>query len=343
MTRRLVPSALLVVLALALPGRAAAHAFDPAVLEIRIDEGAQVDLSLRVPPSLSARLGSTPRPRVPAGCRVVEQTSAVALRLDCAAAAQAGDLPFGVDGIGGTPALAGEAVEVLVHALLPDGNDRAAALHGEDDALRLPLANRAPSPPGARAVLVGYLGLGARHIVGGFDHLLFLAGLLLLLRGAATLLRTVTAFTVAHGLTVVASTLGGLSLPPPPVEALIAASIVLLARELVAPPRSPAEASLLRRAPALSAFAFGLLHGLGFAAALAEAGLPAAHVPLALLGFNLGVEGGQLAVVALLLPLVIILRRAPLAPRLPGYALGAVASAWLIVRLGAVVGLGGVA
>lgn len=342
MTRRpaAIPAASLLLLFVT--RTAAAHAFDPAVLELRVLPGARVELALRLPAALAARPDTALRPRLPAGCRVVEQVTEHGARLDCAGAAA--ELAFGVDGLDEAQA------EVIAHAVLPDGSERAAALHGDRDVLRLPGPEGA-APLGPGAVLAGYLRLGARHILCGFDHLAFLAGLVLLVGGLGSLVRTVTAFTVAHGLTVVLAATTRLALPQPPVEALIAASILLVARELLVPPRAPGDASLLRRAPALSALGFGLLHGLGFASALAEAGLPPRHVPLALLGFNLGVEAGQLAVVALLVvPLRALLRvrtaqgsPSPWATRLPAYALGAVATAWLLARLGLVVGAGSVA
>ena len=137
-----------------------------------------------------------------------------------------------------------------------------------------------------------YLGLGFEHILHGIDHLLFLVGLLLLVRGWRRLFLTVSAFTVAHSITLAAASLGFVTLPTGPIEICIALSVLLLALETR---RGPETAT--RRWPWAVAFAFGLLHGLGFASALAEVGFPARAMALALLGFNLGVECGQLAVV----------------------------------------------
>src|SRR5262249_43100003 len=151
----------------------------------------------------------------------------------------------------------------------------------------------------AGAVLSGYVRLGITHILLGADHLLFVLGLLLLVPSLGMLVRTITAFTLAHSVTLGLAVLGLIAVPAAPVEALIAASIVLVALELV---RDPGAAPTLgRRAPWAIALGFGLLHGLGFAGALADVGLPADRIPLALLGFNAGVEVGQLAFVAAML------------------------------------------
>jgi hydrogenase/urease accessory protein HupE len=180
-----------------------------------------------------------------------------------------------------------------------------------------------------------YLRLGFSHILLGYDHLLFVVALVLLIGGWRRLIATVTAFTVAHSLTLGATTLGLVGVARKPVEICIALSIVLVAREILRPPT--AESTLARRSPALIAFTFGLLHGFGFAAALAEIGLPAGEIPLALFTFNLGVEVGQLAIVALTLMLLATLARLAAHWQRPAtvagaYAIGAVASAWVIQR-----------
>ncbi len=180
-----------------------------------------------------------------------------------------------------------------------------------------------------------YLRLGVTHIIGGFDHLLFVIGLVLLVRGWRQICATVTAFTLAHSLTLAATTLGLLTVSRKPVEICIALSITLLAREILRRPDEPR--TLARRAPALIAFTFGLLHGFGFAAALTELGLPEAEIPLSLLAFNVGVEIGQLTIVAATLSVLVLV--AKLAPRaqvlvshVTAYAIGAVSFAWLIQR-----------
>lgn len=197
-----------------------------------------------------------------------------------------------------------------------------------------PLATLA-AKPAAGQVWRTYGRLGVDHILTGWDHLLFVAALVLLLRRGWAVVKAVTAFTVAHSLTLAGVTLGLVGLPERPVEALIALSILLLAFELVRPSAAP---SLTRRLPWVIAFVFGLIHGFGFAGALAAIGLPEGEVPAALLAFNLGVEAGQLAVVLVLTALLAALRRfapraVPPAIRAAAYGIGITASFWLIERL----------
>ena len=191
-------------------------------------------------------------------------------------------------------------------------------------------------PPSVWAVAWQYLELGVAHILLGFDHLLFVLALLLIVQGRRRLLVTVTAFTLAHSITLAAATLGFVHVPGPPVEATIALSIVFLAGELIKVNRG--QPSLTARAPWLVAFAFGLLHGFGFAGALASVGLPRAEIPLALLTFNLGVELGQILFVLAALAAVWLLgrirRESPSwAAQVPAYGIGTVAAFWLVERL----------
>jgi hydrogenase/urease accessory protein HupE len=180
-----------------------------------------------------------------------------------------------------------------------------------------------------------YFTLGVEHILGGIDHLLFVAGLLLLVTSKRKLLLTITAFTVAHSITLALSVLGWFELPSEPVEAIIALSIVFLAVENVY--LRHGKTGLTSRFPWIVAFAFGLIHGLGFAGALGELGLPQAEVPSALLFFNLGVEAGQLLFVAGWIVLIGLISKMKfkLPARLalaPEYALGIMASYWLLER-----------
>jgi len=161
-----------------------------------------------------------------------------------------------------------------------------------------------PVPESAAAVALQYLELGVRHILEGYDHLLFLACLLMIARTPKRALLTVTGFTIGHAATITAVSLGVGGLPVPPVEAAIALSIMFLAAEIVRPSRD----TLAWRFPVAVSSAFGLLHGLGFAAALREIGLPQTEVPLALLFFNVGIESGQLLFVAFCAGLVQALR-----------------------------------
>jgi hydrogenase/urease accessory protein HupE len=198
--------------------------------------------------------------------------------------------------------------------------------------------------PGAGEVAATYLGLGVEHILFGFDHLLFVLALVILVRDWRRVAVTVTAFTIAHSITLAAATLGFVNVPGPPVEAAIALSIVLVAVEIVN--ARAGKPSLTARLPWLVAFCFGLLHGFGFAGALAEVGLPQHAIPVALLFFNIGVEVGQLTFVAAALSLIWLLRHAALQilemaavkrtfDRLDGaiaYGIGGVAAYWLIER-----------
>jgi hydrogenase/urease accessory protein HupE len=195
-------------------------------------------------------------------------------------------------------------------------------------------------------VAATYLWLGIEHILFGIDHLLFVLALIVLVQEWRRVAITVTAFTVAHSITLAAATLGFLNVPGRPVEAAIALSIVLVAVEIVKTRRG--QPSLTARWPWVVAFAFGLLHGFGFAGALAEVGLPQHAIPLALLFFNLGVEVGQLAFVAAVMALVWVLwsaaaqRLEPVPTRaasvrlgiIAAYAIGTVGAYWLIDRVG---------
>lgn len=187
----------------------------------------------------------------------------------------------------------------------------------------------------------GYFGLGVAHILSGVDHLLFVLCLIMLVPNLLALLKTITAFTLAHSLTLALAALGVVQLPRPPIEALIALSIVFLARELLR-----RNEGIAWQRPWAVAFAFGLLHGFGFAGALSEVGLPQGDIPMALLLFNLGVEAGQLCFVACVFPLLLLLRRFQVWPRwagaLPVYAVGAMSGFWFLQRMVPIVGLNGV-
>ena len=194
--------------------------------------------------------------------------------------------------------------------------------------------------PGVAEVLVTYFVLGFEHILEGIDHLLFVLALMLLIRDRWRLLGAVTAFTVAHSITLAGSSLGWFTLPSAPVESIIALSILFLALELAR--QRPGQPSLTEQSPWLVTFSFGLLHGFGFAGALRGIGLPEGEVPLALLAFNLGVEGGQIAFIFAMLALFWTLHRmlasASALKRLPmtqfgAYAIGGISSAWLLERV----------
>ena len=190
-------------------------------------------------------------------------------------------------------------------------------------------------------MLGAYVVEGMRHIVFGPDHLLFVLGLLLIVKGAWMLVKTVTAFTLAHSITLAIATLGYAEAPALPLNAAIALSILFLGPEIVRSWRG--ETSFTIRHPWVVAFAFGLLHGFGFASALTGAGLPRQDLPLALLSFNIGVEVGQLGFVALVLALersfrVLEIRWPRWVQALPGYTVGTLGAFWTLQRVVLLIG-----
>lgn len=188
--------------------------------------------------------------------------------------------------------------------------------------------------PQSAQVWRSYFVIGTEHILMGWDHLLFVIALVLLVRGGWGVVKAATAFTAAHSITLAVTTLGFAGLPQRPVEALIALSIVFLAVEIARGTRD----TLTRRLPWLVAFLFGLLHGFGFAGALREIGLPEGEVPAALISFNLGVEAGQLLVIAAVMAALALLRRIRAGAETPtirfaSYFIGITGAYWLVDRM----------
>lgn len=317
-------------------GAVAAHTFEPALLDVRERETGTFDVVWRPPGRESgAALPEAPlAPQLPAACRTVADLGAseerVVIRVACGPGRLRGETIT-------IPGLAASRVDAIVRVAWNDGQATSGVLTDVSESFLVPEGSRGISVTDApaRTVALRYAALGIEHILAGTDHVLFVIGLFLLVGATRALVATVTAFTVAHSLTLAAAVLGIVTVPSAPVEAMIAASIVLLARELVRDPAEPP--TLARRFPWLVAFVFGLLHGLGFAGALAETGVPADQIPLALLAFNLGVEIGQLGIVGALVGLAAVVPRALASwpPRrwLPAYGLGGVASAWMIERV----------
>ena len=197
-----------------------------------------------------------------------------------------------------------------------------------------------PGKPTVWMVLTSYFRLGFEHILEGWDHLLFVFALFILVRDPWRLVGAVTAFTVAHSITLALATLGFLRVPGPPVEAVIALSIVFLALEILN--RSDDNPRLSEQQPWIVCFCFGLLHGLGFAGALSEIGLPPDDIPSALLAFNLGVEAGQLAFIGVLICLisgwrlmtpVATHRSSSVATVVTAYGIGGLSMFWLVERV----------
>jgi len=220
--------------------------------------------------------------------------------------------------------------DVLLLIQLQDGSQHSAILRPSAPQFEIPLV-------ASKFKVAGdYWRLGTIHILEGADHLLFVLALLLIVVGMKQLLTAVTMFTLAHSITLVLATLGVVHVPAAPTEAIIALSILFLATEIVH--KHNGQFSLTEKYPWVVAFAFGLFHGLGFAGALSEIGVPQHEVPLALLMFNVGVETGQLLFIAAVVSLWAILRRIPLtAPagawRLVPYAIGSIAAFWTIERV----------
>ncbi len=246
-------------------------------------------------------------------------------------------LRCGASGLRGVLAMKGVGERysaALVKVFWRDGQSRVYTLTKRQPEVRL--YGSAEDRRGMGEIAAAYLALGVEHILGGIDHLLFVAALLFLVGFNRKLVWTITAFTLAHSLTLASAALGLLTLRPPPVEAAIALSIVLVAAEALRD-----RDTLARRFPALVAFLFGLVHGLGFAGALAEIGLPQRHLAAALVTFNLGVEAGQLMAVAAAWAVWRSLRnwrpaqmsRAPLL-----YGIGALAAYWSWSRIALLLG-----
>jgi len=317
------------LLAAAIGRPAAAHDARPAYLEVREEASGRVQVTWKVPVFSERPLPV--EPHFPASCRTLVSPAAHELP---AALLVRSVLECGPGGLRGQriefAGLEATLADVLVRVSTPDGAVATTLVRRSRPWLEV-APDRGPG-----AIAGAYLAHGVEHILGGFDHLLFVLGLIWIVRGVGRLVKTITAFTVAHSITLALATLGVVRLASPPVEASIALSILLLAVEIARIDRG--EPSLSVRFPWAVAFSFGLLHGFGFAGALAELGLPPADIPLALLAFNAGVEAGQLAVVAGFLAAAWLLRRLRIAwpgwaRAAPAYAFGSLAAYWFFDRL----------
>lgn len=300
------------------PGTARAHELSMAEMDVRQISAGQFVWHWSASGKQPAAQELTPR--WPEGCQAVDNT------LSCGAAGLSGTMA--VDGVGQRYSAA------MIKFTWLDGQSRVYTLTTGQPTVQL--YGAADDPRGMGEIAWAYGVLGVEHILSGYDHLAFVIALLFLVGFNKRLLWTITAFTAAHSLTLALSALGWLVLRPPPVEATIALSIMLVAGEAL-----HRRQTWSRRWPAAVAFLFGLVHGLGFAGALKEIGLPDNHLPVALLTFNLGVEAGQLLVVALAFLLWKLLSRFPQAvmARAPAlYAIGGLAAYWSIDRVVAVLG-----
>jgi len=305
---------LLALATLALLG-ATAGAHEMSMAEMELREVARGDFIWQWTATNERAPAAGLQPVWPEGCQ------AEGNRLRCGDAGLSGRLAM--DGVGQRYSAA------MVKVFWRDGQSRVYTLTASQPTVQL--YGAADDPRGLGEIASAYTVLGVEHILSGFDHLMFVIGLLFLVGFNRRLLATITAFTAAHSLTLALSALGWLTLRPPPVEATIALSILLVAGEAL-----HTRPTLSRRWPALVAFLFGLVHGLGFAGALQQIGLPQQHLVVALLTFNVGVELGQLAVVAGAFGLVRALRAWPpfARARTPAlYTIGSLAAYWSIARV----------
>jgi hydrogenase/urease accessory protein HupE len=322
---RMLAFVLVLQLAPALP--AAAHPLAPSLLEIAESDRGRLDVRWRTPTQRAP--GTDLAPLLPRSCRIATTRP---VRIDGAAfeagwTLDCGDTPlvgmrFGARGIGASGA------DVLLRIALADGRSLHGILTADEPGFVV------PARQGRASVAASFVRLGVEHILGGWDHLVFVLGLVLLVGGGRGLVATITAFTAGHSVTLSLAVLGIVPLAQPAAEAAIALSILVLAVELGRNRGEPV--SLLRRRPWAMAAAFGLLHGLGFAGALAETGLPAGEVPLALASFNVGIELGQLAFVGAVLCAAAVTRglgrQRERVALVPAYAIGALAAFWLFER-----------
>jgi hypothetical protein len=336
---RACPASLVAALAAALlASPALAHRLSPAFFGLT--ETAPGIYAVQWKVSISGGLASALEPKVPQGCSLTGDVRTYVVNEDVrfqhgtmSCAGGIGGREFKVDGLELTQ------TDVLLRVDYLDGSASNQRLTPTDPSVVI------PERPSALEVIRTYTVLGIGHILGGVDHLLFVLALLLLVRGIGRLVATVTAFTLAHSVTLAAATLGFVHVPAAPVEATIALSILFLASELARQPfassSADARADLTTRFPWLVAFSFGLLHGFGFAGALSEVGVPQKAVPLALLFFNVGVEIGQLAFIAAVLAIGWSVRRAAIRapawwPRAAAYGIGSVAAFWVVQRTAAI-------
>jgi hydrogenase/urease accessory protein HupE len=326
---------MLTLLLVAMP--AGAHRLSPGFFGLSETAAGRYDAQWKV--SVSGGLADTLTPQLPAGCAVAGPPRVYFLdgvqapnefRSQHAAVLCDGPMAggtFAIDGLGATD------TDVLLRIDYLDGTSYTHRLVPDRPSVEI------PERPGALDVIATYTVLGVEHILIGIDHLLFVLALLMLVTGWRRLVATITAFTVAHSITLGFATLGIVSVSSAAVEATIALSILFLATELARRDRreTGSRRDLAWRYPWIAAFAFGLLHGFGFAGVLADIGLPQQAVPLALLFFNVGVEIGQLLFIGAVLLLGFGLRRLgrdlpAFAPRFAVYVIGSVAALWVFER-----------
>jgi len=308
--------------------RVLAHQFSPSLLELEETSADRVDVSWKQP--LIRVQGSRLRPVLPVECEgignpiVTREGTGARARWKITCPGGLVGKSVGVEGIGSSRA------DVLLRIDLLDGRNLRQVLTADAPSFEI------PAEAGRLGVFESYGKLGVEHILSGGDHLLFVLALVLIVGWGRALLWTITAFTAGHSVTLALATLGFVDVPQGPIEAAIALSIYFLAVELVR--RLGGKRTITQRAPWVIAFTFGLLHGLGFAGALAEVGLPRDEIPTALFAFNVGIELGQLAFVASVLAVRAAIRALPVSqPKWFGigvaYGIGSIAIYWFFQRV----------
>lgn len=308
---------------------ASAHESRPAYLEVKETSAGQFSLLWRTPVLAGMRLPIVLK--LPDDVKNLREPSVQEL---ADSFLERRWIDAGPNGLAGKriefPGLQGTITDVLVRVEMLDGRSWTTIVHPSQPWVEITAAQTRMEVMGA------FIVQGIRHILFGADHMLFVLGLLLIVKDRWMLLKTITAFTVAHSITLAIATLGYAEAPLLPLNAAIALSILFLGPEIVRSWRG--ETSFTIRHPWVVAFAFGLLHGFGFASALTSAGLPKAELPVALLSFNVGVEIGQLSFVALILSLerafrILEVRWPRWAEALPGYTVGSLGAFWTVQRL----------
>src|SRR5262249_25862396 len=314
---------------------AGAHEVRPAYLQITERSPGRYDVLWRTPVLSGMRLPVVLK--LPDGIR---NLAPPALQTLSDSLVERRTIEADADGLAGRriefPGLQATITDVLVRVEMADGHESTALVTPSRPWIEIAASQGLP------AVMTAYVVHGIQHIAFGIDHLLFVLGLLLIVKDRWTLLKTITAFTVAHSITLAIATFGLANAPVLPLNAAIALSILFLGPEIVRSWRG--ETSLTIEQPWIVAFLFGLLHGFGFAGALTSAGLPRHDLPVALLGFNVGVEIGQLAFVLLVVLLERSFRQLQIrwprwAELLPGYAVGSLGAFWTIQRTAILLGV----
>jgi hypothetical protein len=307
-----------------------ADEFKPALLEITETEPGWYSVTWKVPTRNGRPLAITPK--LPSGFERMGPPSTRVVQGDAIEQSVwrgTSDSLLGgsieIEGLSAMP------IDVIVQIDLADGSEHSAILRPASPSFVVP--ERATK----WTVAASYWKIGTIHILEGYDHLLFVLALMLIIPGYWMLLKTITAFTVAHSISLALATMGVVNMPGPPTEAVIALSILFLAVEIIH--KRQGRVTLTERRPWVVALAFGLVHGLGFAGALAEVGLPEQEIPMALLMFNVGVETGQILFVCFVLLVMAVIRRLPIpwpqqSWRLVPYAIGGIAAFWTVERVG---------